>query len=66
MNQVYFFNATVYKADNKAAQEKAAVATTGSQETRARRRVLDGLHASGLIVRKLELVAFRPATEGDV
>ena len=66
MNQVYFFNATVYKADNKAAQETASVVASGSQETRARRRVLDGLHSSGLLVRKLELVAFRPATKGDV
>lgn len=66
MNQVYYFNAVVYKADNKAAQEVATVASSGSQETRARRRVLNGLHASGLLVRKLDLVAFRPATKGDV
>jgi hypothetical protein len=62
MNQIFTFTAAVYTT-NPHQCELVALQTTGSMETRARRRVLQNMHDSGLKVRKLDLVGCKPAKD---
>lgn len=63
MNQRFTFAVEVYKQDGSTQDEGPAtvvVTTTGSQETRARRRLLEALHARGAFARQVTLVEARP------
>lgn len=66
MNQEFLFRVAAYPRDldGEARKEQTKVGelvSTGSQETRARRRLLRHLHDQGFMVAKVTLLAHRPA-----
>ena len=62
MNTAYLFEVDLYRVrvDGTKSHTKAQVVATGSQETRARRRLINGAHNSGLLVRNVTLLAKEP------
>lgn len=67
MNQEFLFRVAAYPRDleGDARKEQTKVGelvSTGSQETRARRRLLRHLHDQGFMAARIDLVAFRPAS----
>lgn len=64
MNQIFTFDVVVYPATSNTAHSTNAITTvesSGSTETRARRRMFDRLHASDLMVKQVTLAHVRPA-----
>lgn len=56
MNKLYAFEVTIHGVPGM-----GLITSSGSEETRARRRLLEALHADGRMVKTLKLVAEKPA-----
>lgn len=61
MNQNFVFQVASYRKEDETQVRIGVIGTSGSQETRARRRVLDHLHAKGWFVGAMKLVHSEPA-----
>lgn len=65
MNMAFLFEVEYYPANGSKEQTATSKAVaTGSQETRARRRLLDTMHKNGLYARKVTLLDSQPAPKG--
>jgi hypothetical protein len=64
MNTAFLFDVEAYKGEGETREDRAGqMVATGSQETRARRRLLDAIHTEGWVARSLVLVDSKPAKD---
>lgn len=61
MNLKYTFQIAAYRANTTSPMEVIQVSATGSQETRARRRLIEHLHGKGIFAKSVELLATEKA-----